>query len=134
LANSILSETINEAFSHNLGQKRTSSIIKTLVSSQQWKLWICACAVAFVGVCQFAPAWVVALIGIDVTSVMLLGLAGACLILLVASLAIRCPACGLSLVWSGILRQRVSEWLSWLLGVEICPRCGFSHHPADREK
>lgn len=120
----------------SVGHKRTfptprQIVNNALVASQQWKLWLCAFAAALVGACQFAPAWAADWFGADVAIVRLLALVGACLLLVLACTLIRCPACGLALVWQGMRRQPISQWLAWLLRVETCPRCGFSHGPFD---
>ena len=120
---------------HNRTFPLTLQVVNnTLVRPQQWKLWVCSFAAALIAACQFAPAWVANLVGGDVTNIKLLGLVGAFLLLSAASLSIRCPACGLALAWHGMRRQPVSKWLTWLLGVKVCPRCGFSHEPLDRGK
>ncbi|MFL6678825.1 MAG: hypothetical protein ACJ8IK_10830 [Burkholderiaceae bacterium] len=96
----------------------------TLVAPQRWKLWVCAAAVAAVGACYIVPDTLAALF---VTSSAMLKLAAslAGLVVLVgACLAVRCQACGMSLVWHGVSTKSANDWLSWLLDVQTCPRCG----------
>lgn len=115
------------------GQNRTSLVYirvvnKTLVASQQWKLWICALALGFIGTVQVAPGWATELVGLGELNV-LLATATACVVLILVAGSIRCTACGLALVWHAMRHQPVSKWLSWLLGARACPRCSSSHAP-----
>ena len=43
-----------------------------------------------------------------------------------AFLFIRCPNCALRLVPYAMSKKSIGDWLSWLLSVNQCPKCGFS--------
>jgi DNA-directed RNA polymerase subunit RPC12/RpoP len=99
----------------------------SLVASQQWKLraafalvlvasafmWFARPIAEFLRLSRYTPT----LIGT------FLGLAT----LVLASLAIRCPNCRLSLVWFALSKKSTGSWLDWLLDEDTCPRCG--HKP-----
>jgi hypothetical protein len=40
-------------------------------------------------------------------------------------LAVRCPRCKARLVWIAAREYPIGGWLSWLLELTSCPRCGF---------
>jgi hypothetical protein len=42
-----------------------------------------------------------------------------------ASWAIRCPTCDARWIWIAVSERDYGEWLSWALGLEFCPRCGY---------
>ena len=103
----------------------------TLVSHQRWKLWLCGGGVALVTLGFAANTIIGRQIGIEPALVSLAASALGLVVLVAASLLIRCPSCGLSLVWYGVSKQSANAWLSWLLGAEVCPRCGFQHRSGD---
>jgi hypothetical protein len=41
-------------------------------------------------------------------------------------IAIRCPTCGLAWVRWSISHQPYPEWLHWLVGFSVCPKCGHT--------
>jgi len=41
------------------------------------------------------------------------------------AVALRCPACGLRLLWRAVTNERATEWLIWLLSLSRCPLCHF---------
>lgn len=96
----------------------------TLVAPQRWKLWICAAAVAAVGACYIAPDTLAALFGMSPAMLKLAASLAGLVVLVGACLAVRCQACGMSLVWHGVSTKSANNWLSWLLDVQTCPRCG----------
>ncbi len=79
------------------------------------------------GACIFAPDQLAHLGGVSPVIVILCGVAAGLVALVGTSASVRCPACGLSLAWYALSKQAHHAWLSWLLNVEVCPRCGFSH-------
>ena len=105
----------------------------TLVMPQQWKLWLLGAMVGIMGLLIFANARVGAYLGIHASAVELVGLAFGVITLIVGCLIIRCPSCGLSLLWHALSKKSLAKWLEWLLDVQTCPRCGFSHAAAPSE-
>jgi hypothetical protein len=95
-----------------------------LVASQRWKLWLCAVAVTAIGTCYLAPNLLAAAFGTSPVVVTLAATIAGLGLLIGACLSIRCPSCGLSLAWHGVSRRPASDWLTWLLAVRTCPRCG----------
>lgn len=97
---------------------------ETLVAPQRWKLWMCAAAVIAVGACYIAPETLAALVEMSPAMLKLAASLAGLLVLVGVCLAVRCPACGVSLVWHGVSTKSANDWLSWLLDVQTCPRCG----------
>jgi hypothetical protein len=95
-----------------------------LVSSQRWKLWLSGVVLAAVATCYLVPQPLAAMFGVSPTLITLSATAAGLALLIGACLSVRCPACGLSLVWHGVSKKAASGWLSWLLDVQTCPRCG----------
>lgn len=100
-----------------------------LVASQRWKLWLCGVGVAAIGACYLAPAFLAAAFGTSPTVLTLAATAGGLTLLIGTCLSVRCPSCGLSLVWHGVSKKPASNWLVWLLDVRTCPRCGHRERP-----
>jgi endogenous inhibitor of DNA gyrase (YacG/DUF329 family) len=46
--------------------------------------------------------------------------------LVAACIAVRCPSCGMSLVWHAVSKKPFGAWLEWLLTETTCPKCGFT--------
>lgn len=46
-------------------------------------------------------------------------------------LAIRCPRCGLRLLWEALRGQPAMQWLFWLQDMRACPRCGLEPERRD---
>jgi hypothetical protein len=90
-----------------------------LVKRQRWKLWLCALAVAAVGACCMWATPVATLFGMNSTILELAASLAGLIVLVGGCLAVRCPACGLSLVWHGISTQPANDWLAWLLDVQF---------------
>ena len=44
--------------------------------------------------------------------------------MLFALIAVRCPVCNYHWVWVATSKINKSEWPTWLLRLEECPRCG----------
>jgi hypothetical protein len=102
---------------------RDDSLV-TLVRPQRWKLWLCAVAVAAVGTCYVVPAALATLFDISSAMLKLAASLVGIMVLVGACLAVRCRACGLSLIWHGVSTKSANDWLNWLLDVRTCPRCG----------
>lgn len=101
-----------------------------LVAPQRWKLWFWATGLAIAALGLFCSALVGAALGIDPTLLQIGGTLAGLFVLVGASLSVRCPSCRLSLVWHALSKHSHDRWLSWLLDVNVCPRCGFKHeHP-----
>lgn len=99
----------------------------SLVASQRWKLWLFASLLTVSGVGLFAPNHVASAVGASLVTVNLGSTALGLIVLVSGMLSVRCPACRLSLVWYALSKQGIHAWLSWLLDIRVCPRCGFSH-------
>ncbi len=104
-----------------------SALPLPLVTPQRWKLWLCAVMLVVCGASFYAPEQISHAVGFASVFVTLGGIAMGLLTLAVASLSVRCPSCGLKLAWYALSKQAHHAWLSWLLTVEVCPRCHFSH-------
>lgn len=102
----------------------------SLVASQRWKLCLFASLLMVCGIGLFAPNNVANAVGASPVAVTLGSVALGVAVLIGATLSVRCPACGLSLVWYALSKQAHHAWLSWLLDTKACPRCGFSHSPS----
>ena len=98
-----------------------------LIAPQRWKfqLWAVALCVLLVG--MFAPDAVARLAGTGRAEISLAATAFGFLALVGFTLSIRCPSCSLSLAWYALSKQSHGAWLTWLLEVKVCPRCGYSH-------
>lgn len=66
----------------------------------------------FTGVLQYVPT--------------LVGTLLAFVTLVISVVVVRCPSCGISLVWFAISQKTANSWLAWLLHESTCPKCGFS--------
>jgi len=98
-----------------------------LIALQKWKLWIWGTFFAIAGLGYLIPdrlasAFAIAPVAINLGSLVITFVAfGGAL------LSIRCPQCGLSLAWYGLSHKSIGGWLSWLLDVNVCPKCEFPH-------
>ncbi len=101
----------------------------TLVAPQRWKLRLCGAAEAAVGACYIVPDALATLFGTSPAMLELAASLAGLVVLVGACLAVRCRACGLSLVWHGVSTKSVNDWLNWLLDVRTCPRCGHEEQP-----
>jgi hypothetical protein len=81
----------------------------TLVAPQRWKLWLCAAAVAAVGACYIVPDALAALFGASPAMLKLAASLAGLVVLAGACLAVRCRACGLSLVWHGVSTKPAND-------------------------
>jgi len=98
-----------------------------LVEPQRWKLWLFGSLLVVSGIGLFALNPVASVFGFSPVLVNLAAVAIGCIVLVGAALSVRCPSCGLSLVWCALSKQAHNAWLSWLLDTKVCPKCGFSH-------
>jgi len=98
---------------------------ETLIAKQKWKLWLWGCVLVVAGLGFLFPMKFAQIFAVDPIAINLAALSLTLAALVGASLSIRCPKCGLSLVWHGLSQEKIGEWLSWLLNVRVCPRCGF---------
>ena len=63
--------------------------------------------------------------GTDAVYVALVSLAIAVPSFLLMIVSVRCPHCGLRIVWYGVSKKDHREWFTWLMTVEQCPNCGY---------
>lgn len=96
-----------------------------LVVPQRWKLWIWGAMLALSGLGALAPDRLAPVLGVVPALMALMADALAVIALAGAAVSIRCPRCGLSLVWHGLTKKSAGAWLSWLLDVDTCPQCGY---------
>lgn len=96
----------------------------TLVKPRRWKLWLCALAVAALGACYVWPTALATFFDTNSTMLKIASSPAGLIVLVGACLMIQCRACGLSLVWHGMSTKPANDWLTWLLDVQTCPRCG----------
>lgn len=40
---------------------------------------------------------------------------------------VRCPQCGKRWVWSALRTQAFDNWLHWVVTLDQCPKCRYSH-------
>lgn len=113
-----------------LGVMSQATVAALLIDSQRWKLWLWGSVLAVSGIGIFAPEFCARALGADPAVITVGAIVIGALVLIGASISIRCPACRLSLAWYGLSKQAHHAWLTWLLTVKTCPRCGFSHVPA----
>lgn len=99
--------------------------LQPLIAHQKWKLWIWGVLLAVAGLGFLMPDRLGAALAIDPSLIDLGAVFISFVALVGASLSIRCPQCGLSLAWYGLSHKDLGGWLSWLLSVGVCPRCGF---------
>lgn len=96
-----------------------------LVRLKGWKVSIVGLAVEAVAVAAFIPGLLERL----PVAVQLTGITIALVVLVAACSSVRCPSCRLRLVQHAMSKRTVHEWLSWLLAVRACPRCGYHRSP-----
>jgi len=98
-----------------------------LVHSQRWKLWLAGVAVGGVATSYFLPEGASGALSprpviLEVVATVI-GLGA----MFAAWASVRCPNCGLKLVWHAMSTKSANDWLRWLLDAESCPKCGY--HP-----
>jgi hypothetical protein len=49
-------------------------------------------------------------------------------------LSIRCPHCGLKILWQALRTQPALGWMVWLNNLKVCPSCGYEPSLADLEQ
>ncbi|HMZ56663.1 MAG TPA: hypothetical protein PLT48_17565 [Nitrospira sp.] len=121
--------TVEDEMPGGFNNPRPTTLLP-LIAPQRRKLWLCAVILIVSGAGVFAPEQISRVVGAASVVVTLGGIAAGLLALAIASLSIRCPSCGLGLAWYALSKQPHHAWLSWLLTVEVCPRCRFSHSSA----
>lgn len=104
-----------------------------LVESQRWKLHIAFAMVLLSGSLMWFDRQLAAFLAVSQYLPTLVGTLLGFLTLVISVLAVRCPSCGVSLVWFAVSQKTVSGWLSWLLNESTCPKCGFSIGPNGAE-
>jgi len=100
---------------------------RPLVHSQQWKLWLAAAAVAGVATAYFLPEGATAALSLRPVMLKLVATAIGLGVMFVAWTSVRCPNCGLRLVWHAMSTNSANDWLRRLLDAKSCPKCGY--HP-----
>lgn len=111
----------------------TNDKLRPLVTLQKWKLWVWGGLFAVAGLGLLVPDKIAPALGTIPVVINLAAVLMSFIALAGASLSIRCPQCGLSLVWHGVSQKNIGGWLSWLLEVNTCPRCGFHFRGGNSE-
>lgn len=100
---------------------------KSLIHRQRGLLACLGVLLLLAGCGVIAPGWVSALFNAPSTAVTLVALPAFAGVLVVALLTVRCPQCGLRLMWRAMRTQPAGAWLVWLLHLKKCPGCGHVH-------
>lgn len=106
------------------GEGMKDSLLRA--SEQHWKLLL---AVLFVPALGLTAVFAALIAGSPAFSPQMAMVAVGGIVLSVLSyvwglLFIRCPRCRVKLLWLAFTEQTVQGWLSWLLDLEQCPKCG----------
>ncbi len=75
-------------------------------------MWFDQQVSAFTGVPKYLPT--------------LVGTLLAFMTLAISVAAVKCPNCGVSLIWFAMSQETAGGWLAWLLRESTCPKCRFS--------
>jgi hypothetical protein len=102
-----------------------------LIASHKWKLWLSGCILMAASACLFFPGPLGRFLDAEPVLVNFMGIALGIAALVVGLLLLRCPSCGLSLMWYALRKQSYTAWLGWLLDVRACPRCGATSSDHD---
>jgi hypothetical protein len=108
-------------------------ISNSLFSSQSYKIKFLSILAAISFICLFFPNEIAGICGLDKTTVSLLATASGLIIFICFCLTIRCPSCKLKLVFYALTNKKSNIWLSWLLDLKVCPKCGFANPHCNRE-
>ncbi len=95
----------------------------TLIHSQKGKLLFWGSILSFAGIGFLFPENLSLLLPVDMFFIDITATFLSVIVLVGASLSIRCQYCGLRLFWYAISEKNLGAWLDWLLHVEECPRC-----------
>lgn len=96
-----------------------------LISAMRGRLWLVGGLTALAASLLFMPAPIGRTAGVDTDIITLAGTLLFFLVLLLASVLLRCPSCGMSLCWHAVSKKSVGQWLNWLLDVQECPVCHY---------
>jgi hypothetical protein len=100
-----------------------------VVSGQAWKIagagiaLVLGLVVTLARWLELPPVADMGIIGALATAILVLGS------LAFAARTVRCPTCDARWVWIAVSERDHREWLSWALGLEFCPRCGYGSRP-----
>lgn len=100
---------------------------KSLIHRQRGLLACLGVLLLLAGCGSLAPGWVSTLFNVPRTAVMLVAPLAVVSVLAVGLLTVRCPQCGLRLLWRAMRTQPAGAWLAWLLRLKKCPGCGHVH-------
>ena len=106
----------------------------TLVSHQHWKLQSAFASVLLSGSLMWFDRPIADLLGVSHYAPTLVGTLLSIATLVLAAVAVRCPSCGISLVWFALSRKSTGAWLGWLLEETTCPVCGYAANDANGVK
>ena len=96
----------------------------SLIWPQRWKLYVGFAGFALGGIAMFLDAQVATALSLSRYIPTVLGTLIGIVAFAWLFLTLRCAQCGLRLFWHAVSSKTMGGWLSWLLAVEKCPRCG----------
>ena len=100
-----------------------------LVQSQRWKLWLAALGGVVVAIAYIAPEEVTGIVDAEPATLRLFAIVAGLVTMVALWASVRCPSCGLKLVWHAMSTESARAWLSWLLDAKSCPKCGYRPPP-----
>jgi hypothetical protein len=71
------------------------------------------------------PDTVGGLIGVNSWAIALAGAVVFFAVLYWLAHGMRCPGCGVNLLWYGLSHAKSGNWLDWLFNQSVCPKCGY---------
>lgn len=100
------------------------------VSGQLWKVWL------FVALEVLSGFWLLRSVTADEIDHPQILIATAFVLGSFAwfTWSVKCPNCRLKIIWSGVRRNNVSNWLSDIIEMERCPRCGWNGSPVQKAR
>lgn len=104
-----------------------SGDLPALIAQQKLRLWLFGGMLGLAGLGLLFPEEIANAFGVAAVSVRFATLILTLSALAAAFLTIRCPHCGLRLVFYAMSHKGAGEWLQWLLEVRTCPKCGSPH-------
>ena len=104
-----------------------SSDLPALIAQQKRRLWLFGGMIGLAGLGLLFSEEIANTFGVASVWVRFAALIVTFSALAAAFLTIRCPHCGLRLVFYAMSHKGVGEWLQWLLEVRTCPKCGRPH-------
>ena len=99
--------------------------VAPLLTAQRRKLMVGSSIMALSALVTFFGGTLSGWLGVDAVPTKLLGLAVFVISLYWLASNLKCPACGLNLLWHAFGNAKDANWLGGLLHQTVCPRCGY---------